>query len=212
MELKQCIIFGKRLTDLRTSNNLTQKALADTLNIQRVTIAKYERGERSPMLDHIISFANYFGVTTDFLLGLSSKSNYEQSELDIAEYAKDIVIKSVNNFSSEELGTLVYLCQSGKISELLDTIYKCAAKIENAQSMKDLVEVTATELLSSNQVSEEVEKKVSSILNNFQITFEDQNTQIEAAKYNASYEFTRLLGVLMKNHSDILTECLCLGG
>lgn len=212
MELKQCLIFGKRLADLRNSYNLTQKKLSDILNIQRVTIAKYEKGERSPMLDHVITFANYFNVTTDFLLGFSSKSTYEQSELNIADYAKDIVIKSVNNFSPEELGTLVYLCQNEKTSIILNIIYNCAAKVETSESMEDLVESVTTELLTDNSLKEETYKKVETILKDYKCVFKDRNREIESAKYTASNEFSNLLDAIMKSHGDLLTECLCLGG
>lgn len=212
MDLKQCIIFGKRLADLRNSYNLTQKELSDMLNIQRVTIAKYEKGERSPMLDHVITFANYFNVTTDFLLGFSSKSTYEQKELNIAEYAKDIVIKSVNNFSLEELGTLVYLCQNEKASIILNIIYNCAVKVETAESMKDLVESVTAELLKDNGPKEETYKKIEIILKDYKCIFEGRNREIEAAKYIASNEFSNLLDAIIKSHKDLLTECLCLGG
>lgn len=76
MKKEQCVTFGKRLSELRTDKGLTQIQLAETTKIQRVTIAKYERGERAPSIDNLLAFVDYFGVSSDYLLGLSNiKSN-----------------------------------------------------------------------------------------------------------------------------------------
>ncbi|MBQ8176875.1 MAG: helix-turn-helix transcriptional regulator [Oscillospiraceae bacterium] len=71
MKKKQCDIFGERLAALRNKKGLTQSELADNIKIQRVTIAKYETGQRAPSIDHLINFAEYFQVSTDYLLGLT---------------------------------------------------------------------------------------------------------------------------------------------
>lgn len=76
MKKEQCVTFGKRLSELRTDKGLTQIQLAETTKIQRVTIAKYERGERAPSIDNLLAFVDHFGVSSDYLLGLSNiKSN-----------------------------------------------------------------------------------------------------------------------------------------
>lgn len=61
--------FGNRILLLRTSFELTQKALAAQLNLERSSIAKYEHNHY-PQVAILIQLAEYFGVSTDFLLGL----------------------------------------------------------------------------------------------------------------------------------------------
>lgn len=73
----------KRLKELRKENNLSQKELADDLNMPRSTVASWELGNRIPKISHIVALAEYYDVTIDYLLGLSEGKNscMLQSEL-----------------------------------------------------------------------------------------------------------------------------------
>lgn len=64
--------FGKRLKKLRLENGLTQLQLTEILDISKSNISKYEAGSVEPNLDIITKIAIYFGVSTDYLLGLSN--------------------------------------------------------------------------------------------------------------------------------------------
>ncbi|WP_264448896.1 helix-turn-helix domain-containing protein [Bacillus cereus] len=61
--------FGNILRELRKEKKITQKDLAITLKLSESTIGMYERNERQPDYDTLNRIANYFKVTTDFLLG-----------------------------------------------------------------------------------------------------------------------------------------------
>ena len=58
-----------RIIKLRKSKQLTQQELGKKLNLSRSTIANYEQGTRIPSTNMLISLANYFNVSTDYLLG-----------------------------------------------------------------------------------------------------------------------------------------------
>lgn len=60
--------FGKRLKQLRLDNNLTQEQLGRMLNVTNVGVSKWESNERFPDKDTLIKIANYFDVSTDYLL------------------------------------------------------------------------------------------------------------------------------------------------
>ncbi|PET77570.1 transcriptional regulator [Bacillus sp. AFS001701] len=60
--------FGRRLARLRNSRSLTQTQLADILNAGKSTIAMYEKDKRQPSLEVLMSIADYFDVTVDYLL------------------------------------------------------------------------------------------------------------------------------------------------
>ena len=64
-------LLNKRLKDLRIKNKLSQSELAKNVNISQPAINYWELGKRTPNANAVITLANYFGVTTDYLLGES---------------------------------------------------------------------------------------------------------------------------------------------
>ena len=65
------VFLGKRLKELRIENNLTQKQVAEKLGINSVTYLHYEKSQREPPLSLLADFAGFYGVTVDYLLGLT---------------------------------------------------------------------------------------------------------------------------------------------
>lgn len=65
------IFLGKRLRELRESNGLTQKQLAEKLNINSVTYLHYEKEQREPPLSLLADIAKFYDVSVDYLLGLT---------------------------------------------------------------------------------------------------------------------------------------------
>lgn len=57
-----------RIKELRKSVNMNQQSLADYLNVSRSTVAMWERGTE-PGNEMLLTLADYFGVTVDYLLG-----------------------------------------------------------------------------------------------------------------------------------------------
>ena len=58
------------LRELRMEKNLTQKAVARDLGLSTTCYAGYEQGYREPDYVNLRKIANYFNVTTDYLLGM----------------------------------------------------------------------------------------------------------------------------------------------
>ncbi len=63
------------IRNLRIKNNLSSKELSKILNISESSVSLYESGKRKPSLGLIIKIADYFSVSTDYLLGISHKEN-----------------------------------------------------------------------------------------------------------------------------------------
>ncbi|MCP3763860.1 helix-turn-helix transcriptional regulator [Domibacillus sp. A3M-37] len=63
---------GDRLKELRTSNKLTQEELGKRVNVTKVSVSGYENGNRTPDTDTLQKIADFFEVTTDYLLGRSN--------------------------------------------------------------------------------------------------------------------------------------------
>lgn len=57
-----------RLKQLRRAKGISQLKLAMDLNTNQNTISRYETGEREPGINELIKIADYFNVSTDYLL------------------------------------------------------------------------------------------------------------------------------------------------
>lgn len=60
-----------RIKNLRIDHDLTQKEIAEYLNISQTTYCKYERGVLHLPIDILVKLADYYGVSTDYLLNRS---------------------------------------------------------------------------------------------------------------------------------------------
>ncbi|MBE5730640.1 MAG: helix-turn-helix transcriptional regulator [Clostridiales bacterium] len=58
-----------RLKELRKKRNISQLKLALDLNMNQNTISRYENMERQADYETLVKFAEYFGVSIDYLLG-----------------------------------------------------------------------------------------------------------------------------------------------
>jgi transcriptional regulator with XRE-family HTH domain len=67
---------GTRLKELRERKRLTQSQLAEVLDVSQQAVGKWELDKASPDDNTLIRIANYFGVTTDYLLGYDDKPTY----------------------------------------------------------------------------------------------------------------------------------------
>lgn len=68
-------MFSEMLKKLRLERNLSQGELAKIIGISKSTIGMYEQGKRMPKADATLTaLAEYFNVTIDYLIGLSSEN------------------------------------------------------------------------------------------------------------------------------------------
>ncbi len=66
------ILLGDRLKELRKEKRLTQTEIAKIFNISAVAYLHYEKGQRQPPLELLADFAKFFGVSVDYLLGITT--------------------------------------------------------------------------------------------------------------------------------------------
>lgn len=86
--------FSQRLKKLRTDKHLTQAQVAKRVGVTASMVSSYETDIRLPSYDVMISLADLFGVTVDYLLGREEKRFLDISELTDAEAA--VVCDMVN--------------------------------------------------------------------------------------------------------------------
>ena len=69
--------FSRLITLLRKEKGISQKKAAEELNISQALLSHYEKGIRECRLDFVIKAAKYYGVSSDFLLGISPNKKGE---------------------------------------------------------------------------------------------------------------------------------------
>ena len=72
-----------RLRALRQEQNISMKQLGDIFGVAESTISLYENEKRKVDTDMLIKFANYFNVSTDYLLGITDERNPSLDNNDI---------------------------------------------------------------------------------------------------------------------------------
>ena len=70
----------KRLKDLREDHDLTQSDVARVLNISQQYYQRYEAGKNEMPLRHCVTLAKFYGVSLDYLVGVSSVPCLEKAE------------------------------------------------------------------------------------------------------------------------------------
>ena len=63
-------MYLKRLRELREDRDKTQTEIAKILGMKQSQYSRYENGIRDIPLDSLITLAKYYGVSTDYILGL----------------------------------------------------------------------------------------------------------------------------------------------
>ena len=63
-------IFCQRLKELRIDKNLSIMALSKEIMVSDATICRWENNQADIKSDQLVALAKYFGVSTDYLLGL----------------------------------------------------------------------------------------------------------------------------------------------
>lgn len=62
--------FEIRLKELRIEKNLSQASLAECIGVTQKAIDFWEKGINEPKASYIIKLAKFFGVSSDYLLGI----------------------------------------------------------------------------------------------------------------------------------------------
>ena len=80
-----------RIKFLRENEKMTQKELAQKLGSSVSNISKYELGQIEPNIDTLVAMSSLFGVSVDYLLGLSNNPTAAKSALNESDADLDYV-------------------------------------------------------------------------------------------------------------------------
>ena len=90
-----------RLKFLREEKGLFQSDIAKFLGVSISAVGFYENEKRDMSPDTIVKLANYFGVSTDYLLGKSDIRNPENTDLDKLQIG--LSTKDYSNISDDQI-------------------------------------------------------------------------------------------------------------
>lgn len=143
--------FAKMITMLRHERGLSQKRAADELGISQALLSHYENGVREPKLDFVVRVSEYYGVTTDYLLGISphrSPSRFpeiQNNEEELLCYNNAVVIHSIlEEIGDERLSKLVWEYISFALYSVLSRLRGADSSLE---LMVDAVRLRAAAML-----------------------------------------------------------------
>lgn len=96
------ISFAERLKEIRAQHRITQDDLAKILECSRYRVIDMERGKVNPNVDDIKRLYAYFGISADYLLGLSDIQTRNSDIKSICEYT-GLTETAVGVFHSEKV-------------------------------------------------------------------------------------------------------------
>lgn len=94
-------MFGIRLRRLREARGMTQQELATILNKTPKAVGLYESDQRQPKFEDLITLSSFFGVTTDYLLGV--KIEESPPATNEADSRLSMITEVLKLFSDSEL-------------------------------------------------------------------------------------------------------------
>lgn len=94
-------IFGDKLKELRKRKNLKQEDIANLVNVGYTSVSNWENNVSEPSYDIVKTLANFFGVSTDYLLGVKpdDKDKIEKLKDALREYGIDDYDKAIKLLS-----------------------------------------------------------------------------------------------------------------
>lgn len=126
-----------RLKELRKEKRLTQEELAKKINVTKLTISRWERGERVPKSDKAQQLADFFGVSVGYLLGYVSMT---QQVINENEFLKDENRRLNNELTKHYFATVAkanlldIIIAEGYI--LPSTLEKCINQLDEVDQLE----------------------------------------------------------------------------
>lgn len=94
-------MIGQTIRDLRKQRKMSQTELAKILHVSQQTVTAWETGKAEPSSSAISSLADYFNVTTDYLLGRPEKKDDDAKTADIEDLDK--MIDNARSFGGKKM-------------------------------------------------------------------------------------------------------------
>ncbi|WP_144488821.1 helix-turn-helix domain-containing protein [Bacillus thuringiensis] len=94
--------LNERVKLLRTEHKLTQEQFATDIGITKASVSKFEKGMKAPGRETLEKIADYFNVTTDYLLGRSEEPELTTEEDKIVSEEGKNIMAIIESLPEEE--------------------------------------------------------------------------------------------------------------
>lgn len=113
--------LAKNIKEQRKIAEKTQEEMAQLLNVKRATYGEYERGNNLPPIDKLVTIADCFSVSIDYLVGRS-----EKQIIDVAQTIDHILKtlehnKSFVRFNEHELSDTTFKMLACSLEHVINT-------------------------------------------------------------------------------------------
>lgn len=119
-------MYKEKLKSLRKEKNISQKIIANILEIAEITYTNYENEYYVMPLNYLNIVSDYFNVSIDYLLGLNDEKNYGNNFKNINSLT---IGKRLKEFRKENNLTQV------KLAEVLNTVQPVIANYEKGKNI-----------------------------------------------------------------------------
>ncbi len=135
-----------RLRDIREDNDLSQKDMANILNIKRPAYSLWELGINVIPLKNLIDFADHFNYAIDYVLGITNDKNSQNyiKGIDLQLLGKNLKDIRLNHHLSQE-----------NLANMLGVTQACIARYEKGEiyiSTSNLYKISKTFNISMNEL------------------------------------------------------------
>ncbi len=101
--------IGEKMKELMKTQNITQKELANRLNVQEATISRYINNSREPNAENLANIATALNTTVDYLVG---KNNSSEINCDYGQL-KFLVARNATYLSQQEKLDIINILLNG---------------------------------------------------------------------------------------------------
>ena len=118
--------FGELLAELRQDRHLTQEQLGKVIYVTAGTISNYENDVHFPDVEKLIVLADFFGVTTDYLLGRCN-ANLSPDIFDkpiAADMTVGKLVETLTNLSPERKNIFLQIVRDMQLSMMVSQYQK----------------------------------------------------------------------------------------
>ena len=179
-------IFAQTLNSLRREGGLSQKKAAQDLGISQALLSHYENGVREPKLEFVLKACDYYGVTTDHLLGHADQKRVkwdavlhnENTDVQRCISAGSLILALLSEIEDEQLSGAVASYLSYSLYFVLaalraplkpyEPLFDAAIKTAEADLIKTALEndksAEATAALSDEALKEKYPEQFQTIL------------------------------------------------
>lgn len=124
--------FSRIITLLRKENGYSQKYVAGELGISQALLSHYEKGIRECGLDFLVSCANFYDVSCDYLLGRSPERN--GTKISVQEIPEPDSAGKENVWS----GSVLPVLNKKLISNSLNILFDLASSTQNRTVINEM--------------------------------------------------------------------------